>query len=98
MTLREELVKLNLRTPNPPVLGNMEIRGVVNFCPMGLKEYFSSLEFANRLDDLLFELQDGLDHGLHVSEFFLSLERTPEQKYLVKLNVSPWYDNIEKEQ
>ena len=98
MTLREELVKLNLRTPNPPVLGNMQIKGVLDFCPMGLKDYFSSLEFANRLDDLLFELQDGFDHGYCACDFYLSLERTPEQKYWLKLNVVDQADCIEKEQ
>ena len=97
MTLREELVKLNLRTPNPPVLGDMQIKGVLNFCPMGLKDYFSSMDFSLALDDLLFDLQDGLDHGYSVSEFYLSLERTPERKYLLKLNLAPT-DSTDQEQ
>ncbi len=97
MTLREELVKLNLRTPNPPVLGNMQIKGVLDFCPMGLKDYFSSLDFANRLDDLLFDLQDGIDHGYCTSDFYLSLERSPEGNYLLNLNLVG-YDCIDLEQ
>ena len=95
MTLRDELIKLNLRVPNPPVLGDMEIKGIVNYCPIGLKEYFCSLEFANCLEDLLFDLQDGFDHGYEASDFFLSLERTPEHKYWLKLNLVGLDDCIE---
>ena len=98
MTLREELTKLNLRTPNPPVLGDMQIKGVLNFCPFGLREYFSSMDFVNRLDDLLFDLQDGFDHGYCVSDFYLSLESTPEVKYLLKLNLVDNSDCIDLEQ
>ena len=97
MTLREELIKLNLRTPNPPVLGNMQVKGILDCCPFGLKDFFSSMDFVRNLDDLLLDLQEGCDHGYSVSEFYLTVYKNSDGKYRLLLNLEP-YDCSEQEQ
>lgn len=91
MTLQELLVKMDLRVPHPPAIGNLELEGFSTtsslYCPFRLEKYFCSPKFQEDLEKIQYAFQDGIEHGFSPDDYQIFVEDNGEGSYHLELDL-----------
>ena len=88
MTLREALVRMNLRINHPDVLADMKIANYDDFCSLAIERYFKSSQFFEDMEVAVLDVQEGYDHGF--DSFVLYFVRESENLKL-KVDLLDYY-------